>query len=179
MAVDMFLLFPQGANILGESQDSDPAFKNKAIDVLSYRWGMLNPLLCSFYDDPSLGKEHLKEDFELPQRLRDLQNLVITKRIDVASIDLIRAAQLNTIIPKATLILRKAGKEPLQYVRITLGKVIVDMVTSTTGGENELPLETVMLRYQSYEVSYTPQKPDGSGGAEHMIQGDLRKPSER
>lgn len=171
MAVDMFLLFASGANIVGESQDSDPALKNKAIDLLTYRWGLWNPAVLGAYRQGVANA--ISEHWQFPKEPRDIQNLWFTKNVDGATVNLVRACHTNLSISKATLILRKAGgKDALQYCKYTMEKVVVDMVTSTGGGEDELPIDTVLLRFQKYEVNYTPQKADGSGGPEQSFSGD-------
>jgi type VI secretion system secreted protein Hcp len=60
---------------------------------------------------------------------------------------------------------RKAGENALEYLTITMENGIISSVnTGGSGGEDRLT-ETVTLNFAKFKVVYTPQKPDGSGGA--------------
>ena len=65
---------------------------------------------------------------------------------------------------------RKAGEKPLDYLTITLEKLLVSSLsTGGSGGEDRLT-ENVTLNFAKVKVDYQPQKKDGSkdGGAISM-----------
>jgi type VI secretion system secreted protein Hcp len=71
-------------------------------------------------------------------------------------------------IPKAVLVVRKAGKDPLEYLTITLEKCMVTSVsTGGSGGEDRLT-ENVTLNFAKVKIDYKQQgeKGDQKGGAD-------------
>jgi len=146
MAVDMFLHID--GEIQGEAQDA----KHKGeIDVLAWSWGMSNS--GSFHAGGGGGSG--KANF---------QDLSVTKWVDLSSPILQLYCANGDHFTKATLVCRKAGKTPLEYIKITMKKVMVTSVsTGGSGGEDRLT-ENVTLNFADVEYEYTEQKPDGSGG---------------
>lgn len=146
MAVDMFLDIK--GEIKGESQDS----KHKGtIDVLAWSWGMSNS--GSFHTGGGGGSG--KANF---------QDISITKWVDISSPNLMLFCANGDHFDSAKLIVRKAGKTPLEYITITMKKVLITSVsTGGSGGEDKLT-ENVSLNFAEVKVEYKEQKPDGSGG---------------
>ena len=67
--------------------------------------------------------------------------------------------------PDALLTVRKAGENPLEYLKITMKDVLVSSChPGGSNGEDRLT-EQVMLNFAEYKMEYTPQKADGSGDA--------------
>jgi type VI secretion system secreted protein Hcp len=67
--------------------------------------------------------------------------------------------------PDAQLIVRKAGQNPVEYLKIKLTEVLITSVTTGgSGGEDRLT-ENVTLNFAKVKVEYTPQKDDGSADA--------------
>jgi type VI secretion system secreted protein Hcp len=65
----------------------------------------------------------------------------------------------------ATLVCRKAGEKPLEYLTITMTEVMVTAVsTGGSGGEDRLT-ENVTLNFAKVKVDYVEQTPTGTGGA--------------
>jgi type VI secretion system secreted protein Hcp len=65
-------------------------------------------------------------------------------------------------IPKATLIVRKAGDIPIDYIRIELTEVLVTSVsTGGSGGEDRL-IENVSLNFAKVKLTYFLTKPGGT-----------------
>ena len=74
---------------------------------------------------------------------------------------------------EGNLIVRKAGKKPLEYVKINMQKVMVTSVnTGGSGGEDKLT-ENVTLNFAKVKVEYVPQKDDGSGDAAKTFLWDI------
>ena len=145
MAVDMFLNIK--GEIQGESQDAD---HKDEIDVLAWSWGLSNS--GSFHVGGGGGSG--KANF---------QDLSVTKWIDRSSPTLALYAANGDHFKEATLVVRKAGKKPLEYLTITMNDVLVSAVsTGGSGGEDKLT-ENVVLNFAKIKYSYKMQKPDGSG----------------
>lgn len=144
MAVDMFIKI---GSIEGESQDAKHA---KDIDVLAWSWGASNSGTTHMGGGGGSGKVNV-------------QDLSLTKYVDKASPNLFKAVCNGEHIPEATLVVRKAGKTPLEYIKIKMNDILVSSYsTGGSGGEDRLT-ENVTLNFAKVEVVYTPQKKDGSG----------------
>jgi type VI secretion system secreted protein Hcp len=144
MAVDMFIKI---GSIEGESQDK--AHKGE-IDVQSWSWGMSNSGSAHVGGGAGTGKVNV-------------QDLSFTKYIDKSSTTLQLACCKGTHYDTATLVVRKAGDKPLEYLKITMKEVIITSVsTGGSGGEDRLN-EDVTLNFASVKVEYQEQQKDGSG----------------
>src|SRR5262245_62276481 len=113
MAVDMFLRI---GTLKGESRDT--THKEK-IDILAWSWGMSNSGSAHVGGGAGAGKVNV-------------QDLSLTKFIDKSSPDLMLACCNGKHFPEATLIVRKAGEKPLEYLKIKLSEVLITSVS--TGG---------------------------------------------
>jgi type VI secretion system secreted protein Hcp len=148
-AGDMFLSVKgaKGGTIKGESQDD--AHKGE-IEVLSWSWGMhARPSLSG---GGATGKAAVHE-------------LKVVKRIDSASTALMAALRTNEVIVKAVLTLRKTGKTPLEYLKITIEQGRVTSLTieaGDLGGSSDL-FEHVSFSFNKISVEYVPQGKDGQG----------------
>ncbi|MCG6942508.1 MAG: type VI secretion system tube protein Hcp [Thiohalocapsa sp.] len=148
MAVDMFLDIE--GEIAGEAQDKE---HKDEIDVLAWSWGMSQS--GSFHVGGGGGSG--KANF---------QDISVTKYIDKSSPILMQYCSNGDHFPSAKLTVRKAGKEPLEYLTIQMKKVLITSVsTGGSGGEDRLT-ENVTLNFREFKVVYTEQKPDGSKGAQ-------------
>lgn len=147
MATDMFLKLE---GMEGEAQDSE--HKNE-IDVLAWSWGMSQSGTTHMGPGAGAGKVNI-------------QDISLTKYIDSASHSLVQCCCQGKHFGEALLTVRKAGGDkPLEYVVIKMTDVIVSSVsTGGSGGEDRLT-ENVSLNFAKVNFAYTPQKPDGSGGA--------------
>lgn len=144
-AVDMFL---KVEGISGESQDS--AHKGE-IDVLAWSWGMSQ---SGTLHDPTGGGAG-KANF---------QDISVTKYFDKSSIPLMQKLATGGRIDEAVLVVRKAGKEPLEYIKITMTNLIVtSSSTGGSGGESALT-ENISLNFAEFCTEYVEQNPDGSVG---------------
>jgi type VI secretion system secreted protein Hcp len=147
MSVDMFLNIE--GEIAGESQDK--AHKNE-IDVLAWSWGTSQS--GSFHTGGGGGSG--KANF---------QDINITHYLDKASPVLMLYCANGDHFTKAKLTVRKAGKEPLEYLTIEMTDVLVTSVsTGGSGGEDRLT-ENFSLNFREVKVCYTEQKKDGTKGA--------------
>jgi type VI secretion system secreted protein Hcp len=145
MAVDMFLDIK--GEIGGEAQDA----KHKGeIDVLAWSWGMSQS--GTFHTGGGGGSGKV-----------NVNNLSFTKWIDKSTPLLMLHCSNGEHIDEAVLTVRKAGgKEPLEYLILTMKKImVVGVSTGGSGGEDRLT-ENVELNFAEVECSYTPQQDDGT-----------------
>ena len=150
MAVDMFMKIKgTDKEIDGESQDDK---HKKEIDVLSWSWGMSQSGDAHVGGGGGSGKV-------------SVQDLTFTKYVDSASHALILACCSGEHLPEATLVVRKAGKTPLEYIKLTLNEVIVSSISKGGSGNDDRLTENVTLNFAKFKYEYTPQKADGSGDA--------------
>src|SRR5438094_9556158 len=109
MAVDMFMKI--GA-LKGESKDS----KHKGeIDVLAWSWGMSNSGSAHLGGGAGSGKVNV-------------QDLSLTKYIDLSTPDLMLSCCNGKHIPKAQLTVRKPGETALEYMTLKLEGTTVSSV---------------------------------------------------
>ena len=159
MAVDMFLKLE---GISGESKDST---HKGEVDVLAWSWGMSNSGTAHAGGGSGAGKVNV-------------QDLSFTKWVDLATAPLMLAAANGTHISKATLVVRKAGETPLEYLTIVMTEVLVSSVsTGGSGGEDRLT-ENVSLNFAKVEVKYKEQsaagKAAGTGDFKWDIAGNVK-----
>ncbi len=145
MAVDMFIKID---NIKGESKDK--AHEGET-DVLSWSWGMSQSGTMHVGGGGGAGKVHVAD-------------LNFTKWMDKGSTDLMLACCKGTHIPKAVLVVRKAGGSPVEYLTITMEEVLIASVsTGGSGGEDRLT-ESVSLNFAKVKVKYIEQTAEGGEG---------------
>jgi type VI secretion system secreted protein Hcp len=152
---DMFLSV-KGARsgvIKGESQDSTHL---NEIDVLSWTWGMQGK--ATLGGGVATGKAIIKE-------------LKVVKRVDSASTALMAALRSNEAITEAVLTLRKAGKSPLEFLKITIEQGRLTGLTIVAGDQSGSPeiVEDLTFTFNKITVEYTPQGKDGLGKGSMMF----------
>lgn len=155
MAVDMFLKIE--GEIDGESQDKE---HKGDIDVLAWSWGVSNA--GSFHTGGGGGSG--KANF---------QDISVTKWVDKSSAKLLLYCANGDHFTKAELFVRKAGKLPLEYIVITMEKVLITSIsTGGSGGEDKLT-ENVTLNFAAAIYAYKEQKPDGTGDSPKEFKWDI------
>lgn len=147
MAVDMFLKI-EGLD--GESRDKAHADE---IDILAWSWGASSSGTMHVGGGGGAGKA-------------SIQDISITKWVDKASKGLMEYCVTGKHFGSGQLTVRKAGGEPLEYIKIELEAVLITSIsTGGSGGEDRLT-ENVTLNFKKFKYIYTPQKEDGTGDAE-------------
>lgn len=147
MAVDMFLKLDP---IKGESQDD----KHKdEIQVLAWSWGLSQS--GTMHDGTGGGSGKV-----------NVQDLSLTKYVDMASADLLKALTTGQHVDKGTLVVRKAGgSASLEYITVEMEKVIVTSISAGgSGGEDRLT-ENVTLNFADFKYTYKQQTEKGASGA--------------
>jgi type VI secretion system secreted protein Hcp len=159
MAVDIFMKID---DIKGESVDKTHAGE---IQVLAWSWGITQSGTTHNGPGGGAGKANV-------------QDLSFTKYVDAATPNLIKFACNGKHFKTALLTVRKAGEHPLEYVKIKLSDIIISSIsTGGSGGEDRLT-EHCSLNFGSFEVAYTPQKADGTGGAAIPVKWNIQTNSE-
>ncbi len=154
MAVDMFLKL---AGIDGESSDSSHSGE---VDVLAWSWGASQSGTMHLGSGGGAGKV-------------SVQDLSVTKYVDSSSHNLLMRCHTGEHIDEGILTIRKAGGTPLEYIILTMKKIIVSSIsTGGSGGEDQLT-ENVTLNFKEFEYAYTPQLKDGSGDAAKEFKWDI------
>ncbi|MGB0129814.1 MAG: type VI secretion system tube protein Hcp [Rhodocyclaceae bacterium] len=144
---DMFLKVEgskQGP-IKGEAQDEKHPSE---IDVLGWSWGMRAQTTMGAAG--ASGKSTLME-------------LQVSKRVDSATTGLMSAMRNNEPLKRVILTVRKAGKETLEYFKITLQQArITSLDVGSEGGGGETLNENVSFAFKTITVDYVPQGTEGA-----------------
>ncbi|HEX5485213.1 type VI secretion system tube protein Hcp [Limnobacter sp.] len=142
MSVDMFLRIK---GVEGESVDKVHA---KEIDISSWSWGMSQSGTTHVARGGGAGKV-------------SVQDVTITKLVDKATPNLIKACCNGKHFEEAVITVRKAGEKPLEYIILTMKDVLVTNVSEGgSGGEDRLS-ESITLNFAEFSYVYVPQKRDG------------------
>lgn len=146
MAVDMYLKLD---GIKGESTDD----KHKGeIEVLSWSWGASQTGTMHQGTGGGAGKANI-------------QDITVTKFIDRSTPLLLQQCIKGAHIKEVLLTVRKAGDNPLEYVKIKLSPAIISSVSVGGSGGEERLTENVGINFGKVNFEYVPQKGDGSGDA--------------
>jgi type VI secretion system secreted protein Hcp len=146
MAVDMFLKI-DGVN--GESKDAKHSGET---DILAWSWGMSQSGTMHIGGGGGAGKV-------------SVQDISVTKYVDKGSANLMLFCSNGKHIAEAMLVVRKAGENPLEYIKIKMTDVLVTSVsTGGSGGEDRLT-ENVTLNFAKVNYEYVPQNEKGAGEA--------------
>jgi type VI secretion system secreted protein Hcp len=141
MASDLFLKLD---GIPGESTDD----KHKGeIEIESFSWGLTNTGAAA-----GGGGVGGKAQFE---------DLVLVAGTSAASPVLFVSAASGKHLKEAHLTVRKAGDKPFDFYKVTLEDVLITSYR-TAGGEGDGPVDQFSLNFAKIDVSYSPQKADGS-----------------
>ncbi|TLG88254.1 type VI secretion system tube protein Hcp [Pseudomonas edaphica] len=144
MAVDMFLKL---GDIKGESRDQ--AHRDE-IDITQWAWGMSQSGSMHSGTGGGAGKVNIA-------------NLNLTKPLDKSSPNLMMACASGKHYPEARLVVRKAGgASPVEYLVITLKEVMVVSYSTNAESNTDVVHDSVALNFATVDVSYQPQKADGT-----------------
>ncbi len=160
----LFDAFLKIDGVKGESADA----KHKGeIDVISFSWGMSQTGTSAAGGGGGAGKVHV-HDF------------AITKKTDAASPLLMLNCANGAHIKEASFVVRKAGGEQLEYLKIKLTDVLISSYqpSSDSGsplsagkGADEIPMEQISLNFAKVEFSYQPQGADGKAQGGPILAG--------
>jgi type VI secretion system secreted protein Hcp len=141
-AVDYFLKLD---GIKGESADS----KHKdEVDVESWNWSETNAG-SSVGGGRGAGKV-------------SMQDFSFSMKVNKASPKLFAYCANGQPIASALLTCRRAGKDQQEYLKITFTDVLVSSYSTGGSAADVVPLEQITLCFNKIEISYAPQKNDGT-----------------
>ena len=156
MAADMFLKID---DIEGESVDDVHAGE---IDVMSWSWGMSQGGTTHGGRGGGAGKVNV-------------QDLSFVHYVDKASANLMKMCCNGKHFQEATLVVRKAGEQPLEYMIITMKNGLISSVSTGGSGGEDRVTENVTLNFSEFKTEYVPQMADGSGDASIIVGWDIAK----
>ncbi|MFT3784263.1 MAG: type VI secretion system tube protein Hcp [Nibricoccus sp.] len=137
------------SGIKGESTDS----KHKdEIDLISWSWNASNS--GSFHMGPGGGSGKAT-----------ISDLNIVKYVDASSTELLKCCMNGKHLDEAKLTIRKAGEKPLEYMTITLKKVLVTGVQTSGAQSSDRLQETIALNFAEMKVEYDTQADKGGKGS--------------
>jgi type VI secretion system secreted protein Hcp len=145
MAQDIFLKIN---GIDGESQDA--AHKNE-IELSSWSWNIAQNSDMHSGSGGGSGKA-------------TVEDLVFEHYVDRASPNLMKYCLTGKHIDQAVLVARKAGGNPLEYLKITMGDVIVTRVTPSGSQQDARTREQVHLSFARVTQEYVVQNQQGGSG---------------
>ena len=158
MAMDMFMKIDA---LEGESVDKT---HKGEIDVLAWSWGVSNAGSAHVGGGAGSGKAKV-------------QDLSFTKYIDKATPDLVLASCNGKHFDVATLVVRKAGETPLEFVKITMNEVLVASVSQGGAGGEDRLTENVALNFAAVKLEYVEQTPKGGTGDKPSMQWNIAENS--
>jgi type VI secretion system secreted protein Hcp len=146
----MKLVGAGGQSVAGESQD---ASHRNEIELSGYNISAVHPVTQTSASGGAGAGKATFNDFSF------------TTPVSRVSPLLFQACAQGTRFSEAIVTLRKAGpggKAGLEFLRITMGAVLVSHFN--TGGPigDDLPHDEVHLSYGKIQFQYVPQRPDGS-----------------
>lgn len=144
MAVDITLKF-SGPDLKGESKLK--GYEGQ-IDVLSWSWGMTQTGTFHGGGGGGAGKVNV-------------QDLSFTKYFDKSSATLMLKCSDGTHFEEAVMSIRKAGEKPLEYLKVTLNKVMITSVSEGGTGSDERLMENITLNFAKVKVEYFEQSEKG------------------
>jgi type VI secretion system secreted protein Hcp len=150
MAVDMFLKLD---GIKGESKDSKHPDE---IHIESFSWGLSQTGAHGAGGGGGAGKV-------------SVHDISVTKFLDKASPELMLACCNGKHIKEGLITVRKAGENPVEYLKIKLTDILISGVQDAGHG-SDLLTENVTLNFAKFHVDYQEQGKDGkaAGGPVKM-----------
>ena len=153
---DMFIKLE---GIDGEAKDDG---HTGDIDVLGWGWGMSQS--GNMHQGGGGGKGKVS-----------VQDLTFYHYLDKATGNLMLYCAQGKHIPEATLVVRKAGEDPLEYLIITMTDCIVTNISTSASEGSEMISEEVSINFAKVKVEYQEQQPDGSGTPGPEFAWDMEK----
>jgi type VI protein secretion system component Hcp len=135
-------------DVTGIAGESDAAKHEGEIDLLAFNWGADAVGSLATGGGGGTGKSTMQE-------------LHVVSRVSKASPGLIQSLGTGTHHQEANLVVRKAGKDQQEFLKIDLDDVVISSYQVTTATDGHL-LEEFTLNFADVEMEYRPQKPDGT-----------------
>lgn len=143
MATNYFLKLE---GIKGETKD---AKHKEEIDLISFSWGINQSGGGAVGGGGGAGKA-VATDFE------------VAMPVNRASPALFSACATGKHIATGTLSVRRAGKEQAEYLKFKFTDIMITGYQESGNVDETVPLDVVRFNYAKIEMSYAPQKADGT-----------------
>jgi type VI secretion system secreted protein Hcp len=156
MAQDIFLKL---AGIPGEAQD---ATHKDEIEVISWTWKINQESTMHSGSGGGSGKAMVSD-------------LAFDHYMDRASPNLLKYCLTGKHIDSATLVVRKAGGSPLEYLKLTMGDVIVTRVSPELNYNMSRPREEICLSFARVKQEYAIQNQQGGSGGTVTASFDIQR----
>lgn len=156
MAHDIFLKL---TGISGESQDAN---HQEEIEVIRWDWRISQEFSMHSGSGGGAGKATMSD-------------LNFDHYMDRASPNLVKYCLTGKHIDTATLVVRKAGGNPLEYLKITMGDVIVTRVAPVLNETMVQPREEVSLSFARVKQEYVIQNQQGGSGGTVTASYDIQQ----
>ena len=95
----------------------------------------------------------------------NLSNFTVTKRTDASSVPLFLACCKGNHFAGAEVTVRKAGGAQTEFIKYKFDTIFVEDISWAGGMGDDVPIESLSLAFGAVEMTYTPQKADGSMGS--------------
>jgi len=154
-AVDMFIKID---TIDGESKDK--AHPNE-IQLESWSFGASQSGSMAMGGGGGAGKVSFEE-------------FHFNHKVDKSSPKLFEALVTGKHLKDATFVLRKAGANPVEYLKITLSDVLVSSYSTGGSSGESVPTESISLNFAQIKMTYLEQDEKGSAGAATEFGWDLK-----
>lgn len=156
-AVDYFLKLE--GNFEGESADKQ---HKGEIDLESWSWGESNAGTHSGGGGGGAGKV-VMQDFHF------------VMKVNKVSPKLFLACASGEHIKKAILTCRKAGKEQMEFLKVTMSDLLVSSYQTGGSGHSDIvPTDQISLNFAKVEFEYKEQKTDGTLAAANKAGWDVK-----
>jgi type VI secretion system secreted protein Hcp len=157
MAQDIFLKIN---GIDGESAD---ATHKDEIDILSWSWGVTQQANMQVGSGGGAGRA-------------TVEDMTFSHYIDRATPNLTQYCLTGKHIDEAKLVVRKAGGNPLEYIKFTMSDVLITSVHPSGVSDSESrPLESVTLSFARLKQEYVVQNAQGGSGGAITATFDIKK----
>lgn len=93
----------------------------------------------------------------------NMHDITVTKRTDTASADLFLKCANGKHYDEATIISRKAGEKPLDFLKVKLSQVFVSSYNLGGSHGDDTPTESITLNFAKIEMEYQVQDAKGAG----------------
>lgn len=161
MGIAMADMFVKIVGIAGESQDE---VHRGQIDIASWHWKAAQQSTMMSGSGGGAGKATVND-------------LEFIHQIDRASPNLMRYCLTGRHIPEVILFARKAGGTPLDFLKITMGDVVITSVEPT--GAFDKYWEHVTLSFARVKMEYTVQGPLGTSNGTVTASFDIKENIDR
>ena len=121
----------------------------KEIDIISFSWGATQGGTNALGSGAGAGKV-------------SFHDMTIQKKTDKASTTLFLNCSSGAHIKEGTLTCRKAGGGQQEYLKIKLSDILVSSYHQGGANSEVIPTESLTLNFSKVQITYSPQKADGT-----------------